>query len=69
MICGVGCRRGSDPIWLWLWGRPVAPTPNGPLAWEPAYAAGAALKDKKKKEKKIEEKETSGMCMNCEKDL
>ena len=24
MSCGVGCRRGSDPVLLWLWRRPVA---------------------------------------------
>ncbi len=38
---------------LWLWHRPVATAPIRPLAWEPAYAAGAAQeiakKDKKKK--------------------
>ena len=34
---------------LWLWRRPAAIAPNGPLPWEPLYAAGAALKKKKKK--------------------
>ena len=28
---------------LWLWCRPVVTVPIGPLAWEPPYAAGAAL--------------------------
>ena len=42
--CGVGCRRGSDPALLWLWRRPVATAPIGPLAWEPPYAMGAASK-------------------------
>ena len=48
MSCGVGHRCGSDPVllWLWLWLAAVAPIP--PLAWEPPYAAGAALKRKKK---------------------
>ena len=46
---GVGCRRGSDPTWLWLWCRPVASAPTEPLAWEPPYAVGAALKRQKKK--------------------
>ena len=47
MICGVGHRLGSDPALLWLWCRPIARAPTGPLAWEPPYAAGAALeKDK-----------------------
>ena len=35
--------------WLWLWSRPEATAPIGPLACEPPYAAGAALKDKEKK--------------------
>ena len=42
--CGVGCRRRSDPTLLWLWRRVVATASNGPLAWEPPYAAGVALK-------------------------
>ena len=42
---------------LWLWGRPVATVPIGPLAWEPPYAVGAALKDKKEPpQKKISKK-------------
>jgi len=32
---------------LWLWRRPVATAPIGPLAWEPPYATGAALKIQK----------------------
>ena len=31
-----------------LWCRPVATAPIGPLAWEPPYAAGVALEEKKK---------------------
>ena len=52
--CGVGCRRGSDPALLWLWRRREATAPIRPLAWEPPYAAGAALKRQKtnKEEKK-----------------
>ena len=49
MSCGVGCRRGVDPVLLWLWCRPEATAPVGPLDWEPPYAAGAALKSKKRK--------------------
>ena len=52
MSCGVGRRRGSDPALLWLWHRPVATTPIGPLAWEPPYATGAAL-EKAKRQKKF----------------
>ena len=33
---------------LWLWCRPAAVAPIRPLAWEPPYAAGAALKRQKK---------------------
>ena len=50
--CGVGRRRGSDLALLWLWCRPVATAPIRPLAWEPPYASGAALKKKKTKNKK-----------------
>ena len=42
--CGVGHRRGSDLVLLWLWRRPAAVAPIQPLAWEPPYAMGAALK-------------------------
>ena len=53
MSCGVGCTRSSDLALLWLWRRPVATAPMRPLAWEPAYAMGAALeKDKKDKTNK-----------------
>uniref|UniRef100_A0A5G2RFV5 Receptor-type tyrosine-protein phosphatase H n=2 Tax=Sus scrofa TaxID=9823 RepID=A0A5G2RFV5_PIG len=38
--CGVGCRCGSDPVLLWLWRRPAAAAPIGPLAWEPPCATG-----------------------------
>ena len=34
---------------LWLWCRMAAEALIGPLGWEPLYAAGAALKGKKKK--------------------
>ena len=44
MSCGVGRRHSSDPELLWLWCRPVAVAPIRPLAWEPLYATGAALK-------------------------
>ena len=50
--CGVGCRRSSDPMMLWLWRRLVATAPTGPLAWETPYAAGAALEKKKRKRKR-----------------
>ena len=45
----VGHRRGSDLALLWLWRRPAATAPIRPLAWEPPYALGAALKRQKDK--------------------
>ena len=41
--------RVKDPmlLWLWLWCRPAAVAPNGPLAWEPPHAMGVALKKKR----------------------
>ena len=47
----VSHRHGSDPEWLWLWRRLAAAAPIQPLGWELSYAAGAALKGRKKKKK------------------
>ena len=47
------CSCGLDPALLWLWCRPVAAALIRPLAWELPGAAGAALKKKKIKAKKI----------------
>ena len=44
MSCGAGQRHGSDLAWLWLWHRLVATALIRPLAWEPPYAIGVALK-------------------------
>ena len=52
MSCGVGHRCGLDPALLQLWRRPAAVASIQPLAWEPAYAAGAALKRQKEEKKK-----------------
>ena len=52
MSCGVGHRHGSDLALLWLWHRSAATAPTGPLAWEPPYAAGVALKKRQEKKKK-----------------
>ena len=58
-------RLGTMRLWAWslaslsglkiwrcheLWCRPVAVAPIGPLAWEPPYAAGGALKKRKDRE-------------------
>ena len=48
----VGRRCGWDPTLLWLWCRPAAEAQIQPLAWEPPYAAGAALKRQKRKKRK-----------------
>ena len=43
----------KDLSLLWLWCKPAATALIRPLAWEPPYAAGAALeKTKKRKDKK-----------------
>ena len=60
MSCGVGCRRGSDPALLWLWCRAPAITLIEPLAWEPQYAMGVALKRQKKEKKKPPKTVTKG---------
>ena len=57
MSCGVGCRCGLDLVLLWLWCRPAATALTGPLAWEPPYAVGVALKGQKTKKKKKRKKE------------
>ena len=48
--CGVGCRHGSDLVWLWLWYRPAAVALMQPVAWEPPHAADVALKSKTNKQ-------------------
>ena len=52
MSCGVGCRCSSDPalLWLWLWRRLAVTALIRPLAWEPPYTMGVALKKTKGKQ-------------------
>ena len=45
---------------LWLWCRPAAIAPIKPLAWEPLYATGVALKKQDRKNK-------TKNCINTEK--
>ena len=52
MSYGVGHRFSSDLALLWLWRRPAAAAPIGPLSWEPPYALGAALEKTKRQKKK-----------------
>ena len=47
--CGVDHRCSLDLPLLWLWHRLAAVAPVWPLAWEPPYATGVALKSQKKK--------------------
>ena len=49
--CGMGHIHGSDHALLWLWCRLLATALIQPLAWEPPYAIGEALKDKTKNKK------------------
>ena len=49
MSCGVSHRHGSDLVVLWLWGRLAATPLIQPLALEPAYAMGVALKRQRSK--------------------
>ena len=51
MRCGAGYICGSDLALLWLWHRLAATALIGPLAWEPPYAIGVALKRQKRKDK------------------
>ena len=60
MSCSVGGRRGWDPVLLWLWHRLAAVALIQPLAWEPLYAVGVALKGKKRKKERKKEKNQIG---------
>ena len=62
MSCGIAYRQGLDPTMLWLWYRPGATALIQPLAWEPPYAAGLALKSQKDREREKE-------CDRMEKDI
>ena len=51
MSCGVGRRHTLNLALLWLWHRLAAVALIRPLALEPPYAVGVALKNKKTKNK------------------
>ena len=53
MSCGVGCKRDSDLVLLWLWRGPAAAAPIQPLAWEPPYTKGEAQEMAKRQKNKI----------------
>ena len=73
MSCSVRCRRSSDLALLWLWCRPAATAMIRPLAWEPPYATGSALKKKRYKgivcvrvwQKKTKDKKIKINCLNA----
>ena len=52
MSYGVGHRHVSAPALLGLSCGPEAAAPIRPLAWEPLYAMGVALKSQKKKKRR-----------------
>ena len=56
MSHGVGHKLSLDLTLLWLWYRPAAVAQIRPLAWEPPYAVGAALKRQKTRKKKKKKK-------------
>ena len=61
MSCGVGRIHSLDLALLCLWCRPAAIAPIRPLAWEPPYAAGEALKRQKTKKKERKKEKKSSM--------
>jgi len=48
----------KDPALLWLWLRLAATAPIGPLALEPLYAAGEALRKENNNKKRTKDKWT-----------
>ena len=56
MSFGVGHRRNLDLTLMWLWCRLAGAALIRPLAWEPPYATGKALKIKQKNQKKNSER-------------
>ena len=51
MRCAIDPGSGLDLTLLWQRQRAAATALIQPLAWEPPYATGVALKSKKKKKK------------------
>ena len=47
MSCRQATNVGLDSALLWLWCRPAPAALIQPLAWEPPYAEGMAIKRKK----------------------
>ena len=62
MSYGVGHRRSSDRLLLWLLRRPAAVALIPPQAWELPYAVGVALKSKKQNKTKQKQRKTNLQC-------
>ena len=58
MSCGIVHRGNLDTELLWVWHRPVATAPIGPLASEPQYATDAAIKRPEKQTNKKKKQES-----------
>ena len=56
MSWGVGHRCGLDLALLWLWRRPEATAPIGPVSWHTSICHRCGHKKRKKKKKKKERK-------------
>ena len=52
-------QRVKDLALLWLWRRPVAAALIRPLAWEPPYATGVAVKRQTDRQKGRKEENIS----------
>ena len=61
MSCGIGHSHDSDPVILWH--RLAAAALIRPLAWEPPYAACAALKKQKTKTKQKNSEQLLSHCI------
>ena len=62
MSRGADCRCGLDPMLLSLWCRLAAVALIRSLAWELPYAAGVAIKSKKKKKSSTNSSECWPLC-------
>ena len=60
----IGCRLSSDLALLWLWLCLASAAPIRTLAWEPPYAAGAALKSQKQTNKQTNKQKNIYIYLN-----
>ena len=63
--CGVGHRRSSDPVLLWLWCRPAAVAPIRPPARELPHAMGVTLKSEKQQQQQQQQKPNPSHYPHC----